>query len=114
MRAAFFDELEKIGAARKFHVSKERKGRRSISVHNLLKREKDGTLYKNSSSIGTVVPFAAPFDANEARAPKRPGDLPSKEDGDTITRMDGRQEAATVHGSGTVLSTIGATNTGNY
>lgn len=44
---AFFDELEKISASfRRLHVSKSRSGRRSMSVDTLLRKEKDGTLFR--------------------------------------------------------------------
>jgi predicted DNA-binding ribbon-helix-helix protein len=48
LEKAFFDELEKISASFKsMHVSKSRSGRRSMSVDTLLRKEKDGTLFKS-------------------------------------------------------------------
>lgn len=47
VETAFLDELEKIAASFKsLHVSKSRSGRRSMSVDTLLRKEKDGTLFR--------------------------------------------------------------------
>ncbi len=47
---AFYDELEKIAASvRRMQVPKGRSGRRSMSVDTLLRKEKDGTLFREES-----------------------------------------------------------------
>jgi hypothetical protein len=47
---AFADELEKIAISHgRWTVPKSRSGRRPISVSNLLKKEKDGSLYKRAT-----------------------------------------------------------------
>jgi hypothetical protein len=80
--AAFLDELEKISAAHgRMHVPKTREGRRPMSVHTLLKKDKDGTLYKKADAAGRAEPVASAGtdDPGAARIPKRPGEVPSKE-----------------------------------
>jgi hypothetical protein len=63
---AFHDELEKISAAfGRTTVSKDRAGRRPISISNLLKKEKEGTLYKptgNDQKIANASEKDAGFD----------------------------------------------------
>lgn len=55
MRAAFWDELEKIGAARdRVVVPQSRMGRRPISVDNYLRRDREGTLFKPQTTSGNV------------------------------------------------------------
>lgn len=86
-RAAFLDELEKISSAkRKFmDALKSRVGRRPMSVSTMLKKEKAGTLFKQSEgSMGTIIPFSTtdPQDGAAAKAPRRQeGEVPSREDG---------------------------------
>lgn len=57
MFAAFLDELHKIAASKgRMRVSKSRSGRRSMRVSTLLRKEKDGSLYKDTkiaSALGT-------------------------------------------------------------
>ncbi len=49
LRGAFMDELRKLAASKdRLSVPKSRKGRRSLSVHTLLKKDKDGTLFKKA------------------------------------------------------------------
>ena len=58
MNGAFFEELGKLAAAKSnFSVSQSRRGRRSMSVDTLLRKDKDGTLLKHklSSAIGVQV-----------------------------------------------------------
>jgi hypothetical protein len=46
---AFFEEFEKLSASReRLNMSKSRSGRRPMSVSTLLRKEKEGTLYKPS------------------------------------------------------------------
>lgn len=117
---ACFDELEKIASAKgMMHVPKGRAGRRSISVAKMLKKEKDGTLFKPSTHLsGNVkeawssseVPFSVgPADPAEARGVKRKGEVPSKEDMDSVQRGDMRESATTVTGIGQSFNNIAAT-----
>ncbi|WP_394831809.1 hypothetical protein LVJ94_35365 [Pendulispora rubella] len=115
--SAFIDELDKIAIAqeRLHRTSKGRTGRPALRVHTLLSKERDGSLYKKELSkhaeTGSVVPFAkGPADPSEARAPKRKGDVPSKEDMDAPNRRDAREAATTVHGLGQTFGNIGAWN----
>lgn len=102
----FLDELEKLSAARPvketrrgYLVPSSRKGRRSMRVDTLLKKEKEGTLggYKLA---GSLVPFSVQEDAGAAPREKRPGDVPSRDDVGPLTpkREDGRGNAATLVG----------------
>jgi len=53
--AAFLDELEKIAICRsRMTVAQSRKGRRPMHVDTLLKKEKEGTLYKKAG-VGTAL-----------------------------------------------------------
>lgn len=104
MKAAFIDELEKIGASMKtLHVPKSRSGRRSISVEKLLKKEKDGTLRKHAFVAGYED---GPTDTGAAKTPKKKGDLPSRDDTAPSSREDGRENATNVHGPATLLSDV--------
>lgn len=48
---AFHDELEKIAVSwRRLMVARSRTGRRPMKVSTLLKKEKDGTLYKHTGN----------------------------------------------------------------
>lgn len=121
LRSAFIDELEKIAAsATLLRHSKSRSGRRPMSVHTLLRKEKDSEIYKFSKnggegSAGNVVPFAnedAPgVTGRAAQAPKSPNDVPSRE--------DGRENAGTkIPGTGRFVLAPAAANSpeehGNY
>ena len=47
LRGSFLDELQKLAASKnRLSISKARKGRRSLSVQTLLKKDKEGTLFK--------------------------------------------------------------------
>lgn len=49
MHGAFLDELEKIAISKGLlRIPQSRKGRRPMHVETLLKKEKDGTLFKES------------------------------------------------------------------
>ena len=77
------DELEKISAARKrMTVAQSRKGRRSMRVSTMLRKEKDGTLYKRSSSEGSSqaeVDYREGDDNGAAKLRRRQGDVPSRD-----------------------------------
>jgi len=89
--AAFLDELEKISAATKpireirharWSVKKHRSGRRPISVENLLKKEKDGSLLKAAAQLMlNAVEFPVTGqNPSAARPPRKKGEAPSLED----------------------------------
>lgn len=142
MLAGFLDELEKIASAHgRMHVPKERKGRRSMTVTTLLRKEKDGTLFKKSYTAD--VRASGADDPGAAPAKKHSGDVPTKgpnadlsqktgmlrgatalsgdpkkkltkDDLDRVDRMDGRAEAATVFGSGAQSSDSTSGRSGHY
>lgn len=98
--AAFFDELEKISAAR-LHgkgVLSSRTGRRPISATNLLKKEKDGKLHKfthvkeaftGGDSAGHPSDVAGGWeDEGAAKAPKRPSELPPEQKSTTMSTKE--------------------------
>lgn len=104
MKAAFIDELEKIGASLKMlRVPKSRGGRRSISVDKLLKKEKDGTLRKHGFVVGVEDGETG---TGSAKPPKKRGEVPSREDTAPHTREEGRDNATNVHGPATLLSDV--------
>lgn len=80
MLAGFVDELGKIASAHgRMHVPKERKGRRSMTVDTLLKKEKDGTLFKEGDAAGAPQPVRGGADGDGAAPlPKRPGEVPGR------------------------------------
>lgn len=105
LESAFLDELEKIAAVRPdvrkaMRVAQTRSGRRSMRASTLLRKEKEGTLWKEAGegSLGNLVSTAAgePPDAtgSPARSPRTSSEVPSREDGrenvQTIL-VDGKQ-----------------------
>lgn len=106
---ALFDELEKIAVSRtRLRLAQSRKGRRPMRVDTLLRKEREGTLYRRSGNehkIAQVEPFVAGLlTGGEVRPIKRKGDLPSREElTNTPKREDGRGNATTVHGPSTHL-----------
>ena len=53
LKGAFVDELEKIAVSKhRLRVAQSRKGRRPMRVDTLLRKEKEGTLYKNAERRG--------------------------------------------------------------
>lgn len=125
LHIAFLDELEKIAVSsdRLRVVAQGRKGRRPISVSTFLKKDKDGTLFKHTGNHEKVagdnlgqagVPWEEGVaDPGAATKPKKRGEVPTKEDHDAVTRMDGRGEAATVYGQGQTFTNIAATGQSN-
>ena len=78
--AGFLDETAKIAAAHgRAHV-KVRAGRRPISVHKLLEKEKGGNLYKKADSQGSPqdVRGSGADDPGAASPPRRPGDVSTR------------------------------------
>lgn len=69
-----------------------------MSVMTLLKKEKEGTLYKHSQQI---IPYLdGPRDPGAAKRHKKKGDVPSRDDPNVERREDGRDFAATIPGVG--------------
>ncbi len=96
---AFFHEMEKIAAsAFRLQVGKSRLGKRPLSVSSLLKKEKDGSLYKNTKIAIAILPYIEPpRQAGSVIPPKKKGDVPTRDDSQAIKREDGRENATTVH-----------------
>lgn len=115
------------------HVPQTRVGRRSISVDNLLKKDKEGKLFRNApkeekiagagvGNAGTSINMspavsvsteytAGPLTGAEARPRKRKGDPPSREDVETHYVLDGRSNQGTaIPGTGTQWTDVGAAN----
>lgn len=93
---------------------KSRRGSPPMRVATLLKKEKDGTLggYKLAEVLGAfskvgqaLEPTIAKSDPGSARAMKRPGDMPSRDEvgGTIMKREDGRGNAATLNGPQTIF-----------
>jgi hypothetical protein len=78
LKGAFLDELEKIAVSRhRMSVAQSRKGRRPMRVDTMLRKEKEGTLYKKHASY---PPFSmGPVEVGDTAAPKRMGDAPSND-----------------------------------
>lgn len=90
MQLAFLDELEKIGASHgRLQFSKTRAGRRPVSASTMLRKDKEGTLYKASQSYADEQ---ANIDMSYgSRAPNRkPSDVPSREGNEVQARSGGR------------------------
>lgn len=85
-QGAFADELEKMAISRgRLNVPKARSGRRSMSVDTLLRKEKDGTLYKNATTVTdqTSAVYQEVDPKNPTVTPKSlfaRGDVPSRDD----------------------------------
>lgn len=100
----FLDELGKVAASHgRMKLPKERKGRRPMSVTTLLRREKDGTLYKEADAQGGPQPVrgSGADDPGSATLPKRRGETPTcgpmveqgEKTGRFITRAELLEEA---------------------
>lgn len=65
---AFTDELMKLAASKsQFALAQSRAGRRPMSVDTLLKKEKEGTLYRKEAGASTA----------SKDPPHKPGDVPT-------------------------------------
>lgn len=101
---AFLDELEKIAVSgKRLRIAQSRKGRRPMRVDTLLRKEREGTLYRrtgNDHKIAQIEPHVAGLvTGGEVKPIKRKGDLPSREElVNAPKREDGRGNAATVYG----------------
>src|ERR1019366_124697 len=110
MQAAFIDELTKIAVKGKFlRGLSHRVGRRPMRVSTMLKREKDGELFKTTKAAGDgSIPYSNsdPQTSTGANGPTgTPATLP-KVQGEVPSREDGREAAATKipSGSRTVMA----------
>jgi hypothetical protein len=80
---SFCEEFAKLSASReRMTVSQSRSGRRPISVEKLLKKDKDGTLFKGSSSTSAF------YNGLVLDPTVRPAMLPKRRQGDVPTRDD--------------------------
>jgi hypothetical protein len=80
--AGFLDELTKIAASHgRMHMTKSRAGRRPMRVDTMLKKEKDGTLWKEGDSQGNPQDTrgSGADDPGAAKLPKRAGETPTKD-----------------------------------
>lgn len=111
MQAGFLDELEKIAASKAMlqAVSKTRRGKVPMRVSTLLKKEKDGTLWKTGGegSVGNLVSTAAGdppgMTGGSAKAPKS-ADEPASRD-------DAREHIATIPAPGVMVLAPAVSNT---
>lgn len=118
------------------HVSQTRSGRRSISVDNLLRKDKEGKLFRDApkpdaetkvagsgvGNAGSSINFnspavsyspeytAGPITGAEARPKRKKGEPPSREDVETRSTQDGRGNMQTIPGTGTQWTDVGAAN----
>lgn len=127
VEAAFCEELQKIGASN-MHIAQSRSGRRPISATNLLKKDSEGKLFKNSpkpaidpektaASGGSIrlepaeqvntAYTAGPLTGAEARFKRKKGEPPSREDVDTRDVYDQRNNMAIIPGTGTQSTDVG-------
>jgi hypothetical protein len=111
-RAALFDELQKIAVSnnRLDATTKSRSGTRPISVDTLLKKDKEGTLYKESGdwAASPVEVSVGRSDPAAARRPRRKGDVPTQDDTNVVDRSDGKDNTTTVTGVGSTFNNISA------
>jgi len=100
------EALLKLAACKsRMTVPQTREGRRSMRVSTLLRKEKEGTLYKAAMSHaleaggphGTATPtFAEKLRGSPLRSTYRKGDVPSLHDSNwSEERTDGRASAVT-------------------
>jgi len=124
-RNGFIDELEKISFAienrKGWNVVQSRSCKRPMSVETLLRKERDGTLggYKLAymlrhivklAETHSVVPYPLGVEGDQVRRPKRPGDIPCRDEMEVVNpkREDGRESAFTFYPPGTHLTDVGA------
>lgn len=59
MYAAFLDELQKVAASKgRMRVAQSRSGRRPMRVSTMLRKEKEGSLFKDTKVAAVVTPSA--------------------------------------------------------
>jgi hypothetical protein len=127
--SAFFDEMGKIAASSKIPFSRalakqlqarvgksSRSGVRPQKVTTLLDRHKHGThkakLAEYNPTMGNAMAAQPEQKELVAKKPRKPGDVPSREDEDTgkAKNYDQRDNATTIYGQGSQLNNIGALN----
>ena len=94
MHSAFADELEKIAISMR-HMVKHRSGRRPMKVTTLLRKEKEGTLYKHAQYSEQSSLFYTEDDPKTGKATatkKRKGEVPSREDVEQYPKSHARQD----------------------
>lgn len=85
---AFADEMQKISASRSiWRLAQSRKGRRPMRISTLLRKDKEGTLYKHKLSAPTEQATLnyqeidpGRVEGSQAIAKKKRGDVPSRDD----------------------------------
>ena len=119
MLHACSDELLKLAAARaRMTVPQSRIGRRPMRVDTMLRKEKDGTLYKQAGAMTStgssdgapgVMPFEDPTSpSGRARLKKKRGEVASMDDApNKPDRLDGRDAAVTQTGPGVSMGSTG-------
>lgn len=106
MYAAMKDELLKIAACKsRMTVAQTRSGRRPMRVSTMLKKDKEGSLFKESGSYameaggprGTATPFPDEgLKGTRLRGKPRKGDAPTIDDlSGAVDKIDGRSSAYT-------------------
>jgi len=105
---ALREELEKISASKEqMKNRKQRQGHRSMHVETLLRKEKDGSLYKETklaSSLANSSPWVASGGINVTEpekmgrypSKKKQGDAPTLDDGTGNPKMDSSQTVSGV------------------
>lgn len=96
---SFLDELEKIAAARKrMTVAQSRQGRRPMRVDTMLKKDKEGTLYKAADAGSEQARLEyqemepGKLTGRMAVPQNKKGDVPSREDIVSKPRAENRQD----------------------
>lgn len=125
---AFFDEMKKIAASGKIPFSnalskqlasrvakKVRSVTRPQKATTLLARGKHGThkakLAEYNPTMGNAMETQPAQKELVAQKPKKPGDVPSRDDlPNNAKNYDQRDNATTIYGQGSQLNNIGALN----
>lgn len=111
---SFLDEVKVAASQGRLTIPKSRSGRRPMSVETLLRKEKEGTLYKDAAAITDQT--SAVYQESEPNNPTlRPklqflkGDVPSREDipGRTTLEMRNEMSGAVPLGRGLTSATPG-------
>jgi hypothetical protein len=128
MARGFFDEMGKIAASSKIPFSRAlakqlasrvgksaRSGVRPQKVTTLIERHKNGThkakLGEYNPTMGNAMETQPAQKELIAQKPKKPGDVPSRDDlPNNAKNYDQRDNATTIYGPSSQLNNIGATN----
>lgn len=82
------NELEKISASKsRMTVPQSRSGRRSMRVDTMLRKEKEGSLYKQASMADELVQIQK----LKQRPPQNAGQYPTIDDSNISPRQENRQ-----------------------